>query len=196
MTARRPWRRAPLHDRAQVLAARRRLRRPVAATLLFFIMIGLPVIWFSGALAVDFVRVLAAQREASQMADAAALAGAAQFLPNNADAPYQESFQLDEPTARRIAEETIVEAVAAGMGGQLAVDTVTVDITPAGGGAPATVTVTLNYTVSDLLLLMLADDLNEDSEIVDGSITRSAYVCVPDANPELTYQGNCIKPRH
>jgi len=65
-----------------------RTRRVGAVTFIYFALIMLPVLAFSASLAVDFTQIIVAKRQVANTAQAAALAGAQQFIP---DTPYVDS---------------------------------------------------------------------------------------------------------
>src|SRR5690554_3066497 len=94
--------------RSHVRATRgHRARKARAAMMLFILMVGIPTIWFGGAISVDYSRVLSANRQAGQLADAASLAGALQLQSGDwrIDTRY-----LDVNRAHDTAQELIQRA--------------------------------------------------------------------------------------
>jgi len=74
-----------------------RTRRVGAVTFIYFALVMLPVLTFSASLAVDFTTIIVAQRQVHNTAQAAALAGAQQFIVNS---PYLDSSKAKAEAAR------------------------------------------------------------------------------------------------
>lgn len=166
---------------------RRRRNRRAAGTL-FFMIIVLPIMWFVGAVAIDSLHVIGAQRRAGQLADAAALAGAAQYArPGEADWDGT-GLTLSRTRAKAAAEQLINQSVQAGAARGLTVRDVKVSVS---NSRPATVYVTLEYRIEDLDFYALAG--GNAFGIVDGEVDRSASVCIP----AVTANGAryCARPR-
>lgn len=171
------------------------LRRPPrtrrAAILFFFLLVGLPMCWLAGALSVDYARVIHTHRAAAQTADAAALAGALQFQRNNPSNPNAASNRIDVTRARSVAQDLVTRTKNI-KGGSWQIDRVVVVVQQPSGSRPGTVTVTIDYRVTDLVFMQLAGNYNSSYRVQRGSVTRSAIVC--DDGQAPTYQRSCARP--
>lgn len=153
--------------------------------MLWFACVTIPVLFFSAGISVDLTRIVVAKREASNLASAAAVAGAYQFEPGK---PY-----LDRERAKAEAERTWEYGRRAGDSNAARLlergERVRVDL---GGSyfSPTVVEVRVDYTISDLLFTRYF--LQEDE--FDYSLTRRAFVCVPEEAEDPT-AGYCVRPQ-
>lgn len=167
----------------------RRSRR--ASMLLFFLLVAMPVCWLAGALSVDYARTVGVAKKVSQTADAASLAAVAQLLPNDPEQPLAAANRIDSTLAESVALELIRDTENNSSGWD--VRNVTVTVNQAAGGAPASVDVKIDYTVNELVFLVLAGNFNENLRSADGSTTKTAIICEESTAP--TYDGICTRPR-
>jgi uncharacterized membrane protein len=181
------------------------MRRRRAAALLFFAGVFLLSAGFTGAVSVDYGQILFARSEIRATAEDAAVAAAREYATDEtlpvgalllneaqATARVQEAFDL------AVSQESIRRA-------QVTSVTVTFEnnatanatwfegATQATARAPRVV-VTVEYSVSGLLLMDLFDAVDGDggSTIQTGTQVASAVICVPGLNPD-TLGGACAR---
>lgn len=184
------------------LHARPRLRRNVlrGATFVYFALIAIPVMWFGSAMAVDFTRIVIAHRQVANATQAAALAGAQQFVVDAAE--------IDPEKSRVAARETYCVAVAAGQLPMVQArgtssscvrgeGRVALTVTPIASGTSPTgtptymqVEVTSRYRVTGLLF---GSFFGAKSTYDADPVTRSAAICLPGVATGPT-NGFCAKP--
>lgn len=156
---------------------------------MWVLLIGFPLMFFGLAMAVDFTRIIMADRQMATATHAAALAGAYQFNPGKAT--------INSANARMAAVETL--CVAQEQGSVTLAEPGNAGLTPCplGGGAVAakvalidaqTVRVTTTYAVENLLLLSYFDGDNPDRQI-----SRTAAICDPRDTGGAT-NGYCTRP--
>ena len=164
-------------------------RRARGVAFMWVLLIGFPLMFFGLAMAVDFTRVIMADRQMSTATHAAALAGAYQFNPGKAT--------INAPNARAAAIETLCSAREHGATSLAEPGSSGRTSCPLGGGSvaatvtalsPTSVRVTTTYTVDDLLLLSYFDGKNPQREI-----SRTAAICDP-RDPAGATGGYCTRP--
>lgn len=166
----------------------RRGRR--AAGILWFIAVTLPVLFFLGAMSTDTMRVISGNRQAGQLADAAALAGATQFADQLSPRWDGTGLRLDPFAVEVAVAEYIDRAANAGVAPLLQELNVEQRLSVVNG--VDTVEVTVEYTVDDLVFYNLVTG-NRANREVTGSVTRSAAVCQPGFGSGI--DGICRRPR-
>lgn len=164
----------------------RRLRR--GAVLTWTTVITIPTLFFAIGLAVDFTRIIIADREMATATHAAALAGAYQFDPgkrtinaSNAKAAAQETLCVSQ-------KQGAIRNSSPGASGRTAC--------PQGGSIAAsiavqnrdTVRVTSRYRVNNIMMFSLFGVTQKDRTVV-----RSATVCDPQSTTGPT-SGYCTRP--
>lgn len=204
--------------RRRVRPARlRRVRQARAAMMLFIILVGLPMLFFGGAIAVDYTRIVIAQRQASQLADAASLAGTMQVVPNDPDDPntnssdlLTENLTLEEGRGTYLsAENQALEFLnrldgpnTADAANRLTIESVTAKVVQqaSAGDGPSTLEVTIEWRIDGLVFLgFLSEWFGNGDNIRGGTTTRSSFVCEPaddgaDTTNSPTYLGRCARP--
>lgn len=179
-------------SRTRDLGAARRTRRAVG--FLWFCIVTIPVLFFSAGLAVDFTKIIVADREARNLVDAAATAGAYQFQPGKpwlhptnakkaaedlwkwgTDHPSMNSNQNAAPMLTLIEGKTVPK--------------VTFNPVKPGQTGPTQITVTVEYQVNDLMFIKY---FTSESTLV-GNASATAFVCNPSVTTDYT-AGYCIRP--
>lgn len=177
----------------------RRLKRTAAGVaFIYFTLLGIPVVFFGAGLAVDFTRIVVAQREVTNAVQAAALAGAEQYVPNE--------VAVDFPAARTAAVNTYCVAQSDGVmrlstpsgpttscqnvGGSAAVTIEPIYSSNGSGGTVVGVTVTARYTIKDLVF---SNYFTGSRTAEADPIVRSATLCIPGAADGPT-NGYCVHP--
>lgn len=169
---------------APLLRSRRR-----GAAFLFFLLVALPLMTFGSVLAIDVTRMIVAAREASNVTEAAAVAGAQQFRPNY--------WSLDTARARQMAESSVDFSTQPDVGAMNSEVNrrVAVVSRPNSSYEGERVTVTVDYTVRGLVfmpLLSLLTSSDNDATSMEFSVTRSADVCIPGRYDPTG--GSCVRP--
>lgn len=171
----------------------------------YFSLIALPVVLFSLAIAVDFTRIIVANRAVGNAVDSAAAAAAWEFVPG--------TVGLDRTTAREAAIETLCAAKGADAmpnisdtGSSIVTcdngETISIDVTfnanqstwgglPADGN-PTVAQVSAPYKVSGLIFFPLFTGSGSET----GRVSRVAEVCVPGDQQSSSVQGNCSRPTY
>lgn len=156
--------------------------------MIWFVLVTLPIIFLTSALAVDINSVITAQNQASNLAYSAALAGAYTFSPTISP----NSFLIDPTMGPIVAEQTISSGVT---------DGALSHATLVGGSGQAYVSsdgsypgdeivVTFSYQVTGLIFL---NYLLGSGSSATFTVTRSAFACVPIAGSGPT-SGFCVAP--
>lgn len=157
-----------------------RLARRRGVGFLWFSLVALPFIFFAMTLSMDVTRLYLGARQVSNAADAAALAGAYQFV----DAGIGRA-ELNIPLAQDAARDTLRASIDAGVTRSVVVTSVRVAATD------TAVAVSVDYDVRPISPLSAIFT----GLILDGSstITRTAEVCIPG----VTYAtgGLCVRPQ-
>lgn len=159
---------------------------------LFFVLFGLLPIFFAGVLSFDLSRSYLARRQVQTAAEAAAVAGAQQYLNN--------TYALDQPRARTITVETLTRAVGAGVTYLSTPGTSVIKVTNLNTSVQPIwqVEVTVNYRVDGLVfsraLSTLTNAASGRSGYYDGSITRRAVVCTGQSYQTLIGLQYCPRP--
>lgn len=173
-----------------------------AAMLLFFCLVTLPTMMFTGVIAIEYQRMLTAHRAADRLADAAAFAAVQEVLPNDPDVPDRPSDYISPDDAREQALSLITEYTSAQGSGSWVkiIGTPSVDVTQSVGVAnttgfsPSTVTVTITYAMPYQGLTGIAEGLlGLDSTFTTGTASSTAYICIPGEG--WTYDASCIENR-
>lgn len=155
--------------------ASRRQRRAVAT--LYFVLIGLPFLFFGGGLAVDFTRYVVGARQVSNAAEAAAQAGALQFRDFE--------IAIDESQGRAMALEAFNHSVAAGQTRIAIINDVYSEVDYSG----TTVSVTVTYQIPTLgFLNLFLPGAGAESLVV----FRQAELCLADQT--VYTSGYCARP--
>lgn len=161
------------------------------ATILFVALILLPVTFFMGGMSVDITRIIIAAQQVRNAGDAAALAGAFQFKPGEAD------LDVRNPDPRRNPREVTVAVYRAAEAAQVT-PLVTTPARLSTEVTPRRVELTVEYEVRGLVftrLLQLGQaDPEEDFRQgrFDYRTVRAADVCVP--GEYVPTEGNCSRP--
>jgi Flp pilus assembly protein TadG len=163
----------------------RRGARGVA--FLWFLLIGMPLMFFGTAMGVDFTRIVLGHREVATATHAAALAAAYQFTPGEATIDKDAAHAAAVETMCTASRERVMhvatpptEAPSCVGGGQVSVTTRFPTV--------SSVEVTSQYHVAGLLLMSYfgyGDSVQ--------SVTRTAAVCDP-RNASGPTGGNCARP--
>lgn len=156
---------------------------------LWALLIGFPLMFFGLGMAVDFTRVIIAEREMATATHAAALAAAYQFNPGRAtiNAPNARAAAIEtmcvarEQGAIRLSDPGMAHTAGCTFGGGSVSARVTLP-------SPTTVTVTTTYRLKNMILLSYFDVGSSDQ-----SVTRSASVCDP-RNASGATGGFCTRP--
>lgn len=183
------------------LSARRGMPRR-AAMLLFFCLVTLPTMLFTGVIAIEYQRMLTAYRAADRLTAAAAFAGVQEVVPNDPDFPSRPSDFISVADAREQALAVVTAySNAKGTGGWVKIiGTPTVDVVQSAGTAgedgftPSTVTVTITYALPYQGLTGIAQAvLGLDETFTTGTSSSTAYICLPGEG--LTYDSSCVENR-
>lgn len=132
----------------------------------WFVLVAIPVLMFSAGMSVDLGRVVVANREAANMAQAAATAGALQY--------QNDTTYLNGPAAYRAAEQTWSMGSSAGALGLVSDASIYVSVSPY--YRPRVVRVKVSYDVGGLVFLGWFENGSKTARL---TITASAQVCVP-----------------
>lgn len=153
-----------MSERRRGNVARRR-----GAGFLWFVLVGIPFFFLAAFIAVDASRLFLAHREAVNAVEASALAGGFSFVNGQA--------AINTGEARANAQGVIAGAQTAGALRHLEVAATDVLVSP----VDRTVTVTLDYNVRNLTFLRAISIFfaQEGSADVDGSVTRTSFLCNP-----------------
>lgn len=179
----RPGHREPAMRRGRA-GVRTRCRRG-AAGLLFFMLIGLPVMFFSAALTVDFTMQIIAFNQAESTADAVARAASFQ--------QRLDQDRIERTRARTAARQTFDRTQDAGVmsmtrDAQLQGNTVRFR----DNDRTAEVTITYRLRMRNFTAWLSAASLGDlNSQVFE--VTRRASVCTPGDNSGST-AGNCARP--
>jgi Flp pilus assembly protein TadG len=171
--------------RQETLIRRKRPRRR-GSMLIAWCLIGLPVMFFAGAMTIDFGRIYMAHREAVNAAQAAAQAAANQIAPAPTGQGNASIATLDPQAASQVAQDTwdlSVNDGAVPLVGKNAV----VTVNPAG----QSVTVGVTYSVPGLFFSSFFGQSNSPRY----HVVAAAEICfpgVPGANQST--QGYCQLP--
>ena len=157
--------------------ARWQRRRHGASGFLFLFLIGVPMLFLSSAIATDLALLTLGQSQASIVAESSSIAGAFQQQSGRAE--------LDRASARRVAEEVVQDALAAGA----APTTSHLRVVGRPTVTDREVTVTLEYQIPYTQFGRWFGATGGTSY----RVTRSAEVCVP-GTPGST-NGFCARPR-
>lgn len=148
------------------------------ATIMWFTLLGLPFIFLGAFLAVDVTRMLVHEQRVATSAQMAAIAGAQQFVEDEA--------RLDTMAAHTAALSTWNQ--------QPTPQGVTIN-SASPQATPQQVEFHVDYQIEGLglaaVLQMMFDD---DTELGDGHLTRSAAVCTPGDEGGPTHDGRCGVP--
>lgn len=156
---------------------------------MWVLLIGFPLMFFGLAMAVDFTRVIMADRQMATAAHAAALAGAYQFNPGKAT--------INAAAARSAAIETLCASSEQGATDLAVPGSRGLTTCPLGGGSVAAtvavvdttaVRVTATYSVENLLLLSYFEGDNPERRV-----SRTAAICDPRDATGAT-GGYCTRP--
>lgn len=162
-----------------------RRRRPMtrrgsrAVGYIWFAIVAVPALLFSAGMSVDLGRIVVANREAANMAQAAATAGALQYQAGVA--------VLDSAAAQSAAHQLWAQGVAAGSLGLVSDASIQVSVTPVYD--PNTVTVTVHYDVGGLVFLGW---FRNGSKTASLTTSATAHICVPGATSFSS--GYCARP--
>lgn len=175
-----------------------------AATLLFFLIIALPLLFFSAGLAVDATKIIVAARQTSNAAEASAVAGAQQFteIPapqgscgTTSKCSYY-TLSLDKTSARSVSLAAVTKALA--VRAIKNADATGVVISNNIYGTER-VAVTIKYSVPNLVFLPVINALlgggSSSKNSVVLVVTRYADVCQSTSNAEyVPTAGFCTRP--
>lgn len=166
--------------------------------MLLMVGLFLPLAWIGGALSFDYSKVVGAQRQANNFADAAALAASAEFYrcEGAASVANCDTQSIDPAGARRAVTDfqALYQDPTQNLGRNMVIESVDVRTTARTSQNPSSVTVTVNYRVEDLYFFGLATGLNPSNTTVRGSAVQTAYVCNSNDLNSPT-GGYCIRPR-
>lgn len=173
-------------------------RRRLAAGFLAFVLMAIPAVMLSAAMSVDMGRILIAHREATNLADAAATAGALQYCDPVVD-KCPSSAVLYAPAAVSAADQTWAVGCygttsgtgtcnVASAAGLVANPSVTFNVSGLNGGpGDQEVTVTVTYSVTNLIFLGWFISGSSNAHF---TATASAQLC---NSTQGTY---CARPRN
>lgn len=155
---------------------------------MWFLLVALPLVTFGSVLAVDITKMVVSAREASNVTEAAAVAGAQQLQQN--------TWVLDREAAVRVAERTVHYAEDVRAMRSRVVGAAASVSRPHGDYAGERVTVTVDYEVRGLVFMPLLRALTRNTDDYDDAsrftVTRTADVCIP-GRYDLT-GGSCVRP--
>ncbi len=183
-----------------MMRSRAAVRPLKAATIVTFLGLLLPTITFVAVFSVDFVRVMSARHEISNAARAAARVAATAYQACPAEQPNRCAL-LDANAARARAVDSL-ETAEPTFGPAIQVNdiTVTIDQAPDTGQPESAVTVTVDFTVTDLvfapaLLAITNQPSSRDLSTLATTTSRTAFVCIPDRQSGDNIDGTCVLPR-
>lgn len=183
----------------------RRLRPPASPralaawrgiTFLYFVLLAIPTFFVAAGFATDFTRIIIANRQVANATQAAALAGAQQYLPdtqgldaNKARAASVETYcvaQRSGETYLSTPASTSTHSCARGNPVSLDVKLPTI-IAADGTSLYQTVSVTSHYTVNGLIFVNFFG-LSPNTNVLN--VTKTASICIP-GNTDGPTNGYC-----
>lgn len=152
--------------------------------LILFITMGMTCTMFGAMLAIDMTRIIIVARQASNAAEAAAVAGAQQYQPGR--------IALESGRARNVARESLIRSHAVGAVDAEMVSTPQVVVSSNSYGSER-VTVTYRYEIPGLVILPVLNAITDsDTGLGTFEVTREADVCVPGQYTPTG--GSCVRP--